>query len=282
MNPYHLKYFVDAAKENSISIAAKKNLVSHSAVSQAIKNVEQLFNVKLISHEKRKFILTDIGRDSIPLIESILLKYDSVKEQIKNSNKEPFGELTVWAPQSLYVDQLYKSILKYKKLYPKVNIKLQTGAAYLVKQNVANQKCHLGITLDDESMNQFESKILNQGEFCLVAKNKIKDITKCEIITTAPEKAEVIHLKNEYKKIHNTPLKLKTHIMSWGLIKEFVMQSDLAGYLPRYVVQSQIKDKSLTEIPSIGKPYKYIVKAIWEREKPISRNAKLLLDILSP
>ena len=57
MNIYHLKYFIDAARFQSVSLSAKENLVSHSAVSQAIKSLEAHFEVNLVFHSKRLFQL---------------------------------------------------------------------------------------------------------------------------------------------------------------------------------------------------------------------------------
>jgi DNA-binding transcriptional LysR family regulator len=57
----HLLYFRDAANLGSVAAAARKNFVTPSAVSQAIKNLESTFSVKLLGHNKRTFVLTDEG-----------------------------------------------------------------------------------------------------------------------------------------------------------------------------------------------------------------------------
>ena len=59
---YHLKYFVDAATALSVSEAARVNRVSSSAISQAIRSLESHFEMSLLDHAKKRFILTPEGR----------------------------------------------------------------------------------------------------------------------------------------------------------------------------------------------------------------------------
>ena len=88
------------------------------------------------------------------------------------------------------------------------------------------------------------------------------------------------HLINENSRLKLSELNLKTRIVSWGVIKEFVLRDFGIGYLPEYVVKNELKEKSLFQISWSGKPFKYEITAIWNNKKPLDRNAQLLLDIL--
>ena len=280
MNSYHLKYFLDAAKAGSISASAQKNNITHSAISQAIKNLEIELEITLLKHNQRKFELTDSGLASLEHLEQLLLQMQGLKSKIRSAEIEPSGELTVWAPQSLIIDSLIDCFVEYQKKYPRVQLRIQTGAAFLVKQSVIENRCQLGISVNDHQMKNFGTFPISKGEFLLIAKQKRVKVIDQPILITSEEKIEVQHLINENSRLKLSDLNLKTRIVSWGLIKEFVSRGYGVGYLPEYVVKNELKVKSLYKIPWAGKPFKYEVTAIWNNKKPLDRNAQFLLDII--
>ena len=280
MNSYHLKYFLDAAIAGSISESAKKNNITHSAISQAIKNLEIELDITLLKHNQRKFELTESGKASIEHLEQLLLQMNGLKSKIHNAEVEPSGELIVWAPQSLIVDSLIDSFVDYQKKYPRIHLTIQTGATFQVKQSVTENRCQLGITVNDHQMKNFGTHPIAKGDFLLVSKQKKIKLTNQPILITSDEKIEVQHLINENSRLKLSELNLKTRIVSWGIIKEFVIRNYGIGYLPEYVVKNELKEKSLFQIAWPGKPFKYEITAIWNNKKPIDRNAQLLLDIL--
>ena len=280
MNSYHLKYFLDAAIAGSISESAKKNNITHSAISQAIKNLEIELDITLLKHNQRKFELTESGKASIEHLEQLLLQMNGLKSKIHNAEVEPSGELIVWAPQSLIVDSLIDSFVDYQKKYPRIHLTIQTGATFQVKQSVTENRCQLGITVNDHQMKNFGTLPIAKGDFLLVSKQKKIKLTNQPILITSDEKIEVQHLINENSRLKLSELNLKTRIVSWGVIKEFVLRDFGIGYLPEYVVKNELKEKSLFQIAWPGKPFKYEITAIWNNKKPIDRNAQLLLDIL--
>lgn len=280
MNTFHLQYFLDAAKLGSVSRSAEKNNISHSAISQAIKSLEAELKIDLIRHGRRKFQLTSVGEASLPYLESLLAHLASVKSTLRNTHETPIGELVIWAPQSLVVDSLMDVIVRYQRKYPKVTLRVHTGAAYLVQQNVANRSCHLGLALYDNQPGGFERLCISSGDFLLVSKNPKAKWNEDEILTTHPEKFEVLHLKDQIKSATGKSLNLRTHILSWGLVREFVLKGHGIGYLPEYVVKKELEKKELFRVKQPGEAFRYDVNVIWNAEVPLSRNAELFLGEL--
>ena len=276
MNTYHLQYFLDAARFGSISQSAKKNNISHSAISQAIKSLEAELKIDLVNHARRTFQLTSVGEASLPYLEHLLSHLASVKSTLRNTHDTPIGDLVIWAPQSLIVDSLMDVIGRYRKKYPQVTMKIHTGAAYLVQQNVANRQCHLGLALNDHRTSGFESLQISTGDFLLVSNNPKARWNEDPILTSHAEKIEVQHLKDQIKQFGGKKAELKTFVMSWGLIREFALKGQGIGYVPEYVVKKELKAK----VKQPGVPFHYEVNVIWNGETPLSRNADLFLGEL--
>ena len=285
MNTYHLKYFLDAAKSGSVSESAKKNNISHSAISQAIKNLESELGIDLVKHSKRKFELTTEGKASIPYLDSFLAHLSKVKSTLQNTHQEPIGDFVIWAPQSLIVDSLIGVLMDYRRLYPKIKMRVYTGAAYLVRQAVSQNRCNIGISLNDHKMHNYKSLNVASGEFVLVSRNSKAKVESSKILATDPDKVEVQYLASEMRKKLNNPPELNTFILSWGLLREFLLAEENSdhntiGYLPDYVVKKELKTKQLYKIDQPWKPFKYEVSAIWSPHGEMDRNTKLFVELL--
>ena len=281
MNLYHLKYFIDAVENGSLSKSAEINHVTHSAVSQAIRSLGDHLGTPLLTHTKKHFQLTQAAKDALPRLKQLLFDFQAIQNQITQQKNEPSGELTIWVPQSLLVDRFLKVIESFKKKFPQITLKVQTGATYLIRQGLLSEKCHLGIAVDDSILSQFPGEFLDRGKFVLVGKKQNHNIHHHDIITTHNEKSEVALLKSEYNKNYDKHLELKTFILSWGAIKEYIKQSPTSiGYLPEYVAKKELEKKELFVIPFKGKLPNYQIKAVWHQSRPLNPNAELFLTEL--
>ncbi|MES3036865.1 MAG: LysR family transcriptional regulator [Bdellovibrionota bacterium] len=281
MNIYHLKYFIDAARLQSVSKAATANHISHSAVSQGIKSLESFLGVELLVHSKRRFQLTAQGERFLIEGQHLLDSLESAKKHIRSKENEVSGELILWAPQSLIVDSLYETLALYRKSYPKVNISLKTGAAAQVRAAISSSDAHVGLLVDDGFLGGFESLEVKKGRFILIAKSKGEEIDGASIIVTGKDKVEVDHLRKRYKAKFKKEISISMEVMSWGVIKNLVMKKFGIGYVPDYCVIPELEAGKLHLVPSPGTQFQYEVKAIWQRQRGLHPNAKLFLDLLS-
>ena len=56
-----MQYFISIVKNNSFTEAAEENYISQSAISQAIKSLEDELGVELLKRSNRSFTLTSAG-----------------------------------------------------------------------------------------------------------------------------------------------------------------------------------------------------------------------------
>lgn len=283
MNIYHLKYFIDAARFQSVSLSAKENLVSHSAVSQAIKSLEAHFEVNLVFHSKRLFQLTPEGELCFIEGQKILRQLADVKDHLQANRNIVRGTLSIWAPQSLIAESLYKSLALYQNKYPQVQVNIKPGAAAVVRSAVLSGEGNLGIIIDDGFIDQFEYANIKTGDFVLIGPSKKSKPTlneKTEVIVTSREKIEVQHLKKNFKSKFRTELKIKMEVMSWGVIKNLVEKGFGIGYVPDYCVSHELSIGLLGKLESPKSAFKYQVAAIWAPNRQLHPNAKLFIEIL--
>lgn len=280
MNIYHLKYFIDAARLLSVSRSAKENFVSHSAVSQAIKSLEAHFEVSLVFHSKKRFQLTPEGELCLQEGEKLFSNIESLKEKLQLNRLEVRGNLILWAPQSLVVDSLYRTLEIYQKKYPQVQVTIKPGAAALARKAVQSGEVHVGLLLDDGHTNKFHSTLIKSGDFVLATKTKSKFELNAGIIVSSQEKIEVQHLMKSFKNKYKKDLTIKMEVMSWGIIKNLIEKGFGIGYVPDYCVSQELNSGRFTKINPPTTPFKYEIKAIWSHQKQLHPNAKLFIELL--
>lgn len=282
MNHFHVKYFVDAAKEKSVAESARINYVTHPAISQAIRTLESELNIKLLTHKKRRFELTPEGELFFEKGKLWLEQLNLIKDSLQTEGRELTGELVVAGAQSLTAEFLASSIFELRKLHPKLKLKYTFGEASHIRELVRNRHVSMGFLLDDHRIDEFECDCLGEGDFIVVSRKPREKIGQKDLIVTSEQKVEVVDLfKNLNKKKMPLP-NLFLQLVSWSLIRRFVIKGDVHGYVPDYVVREELKNGTLFKVETGVKPFRYSVKAIWRKGTQLPRSAEVLLDLLCP
>lgn len=282
MNHYHVKYFVDAASKNSVAEAARLNFVTHPAVSQAIRTLESELNVKLLTHQKRRFELTTEGEMFFEKAKAWLEQLTSIKDSLQSEGRELTGELVVAGAQSLTAEFIASAIFELRKSHPKLTLRYSFGEASVIRNLVRNRQASLGFLIDDHRIDEFECDCLGEGDFVVVSRKPREKIGARDLIVTNDQKVEVMDLfKNLDKKKLPRP-KVFLQLVSWSLIRRFVLKGDVHGYVPDYVVREELKSGDLYRVDTGVKPFRYSVKAIWRKGTKLPRAAEAYLDLICP
>lgn len=112
------------ADKRNFSAAAKELGISPSAVSQAIKQLEERLGVALLSRTTRSTSLTEAGerflRQASPAIEQIL----GALEGVGAYAEKPSGLLRLNLPKLIYPTYLKPLIVSFMKKYPEIAVEL--------------------------------------------------------------------------------------------------------------------------------------------------------------
>lgn len=122
-----LRTFAVVAKERNFTRAAEVLNYAQSSISGQIQALEHELGVPLFDRLGRGVLLTEEGRRILVYVEN-LTRIEQQIRAIALGNSEPFGTLVVGAPESLIAYRLPKVLLKFRQLYPKVQLKFQPAA----------------------------------------------------------------------------------------------------------------------------------------------------------
>lgn len=280
MNLYKLKYFYDAATLGSVTQAAEKNFITQSAVSQAIKSCEEEIGAKLVMHKKNSFELTDEGKVVLESCKTVFSELHNLKINAVNAKKSISGELRLAATNSIGLTFLSDKIAQMSKKYPQLKITLKLGNSQQVKDYLYSKEADLGFILDEDDMDDFQSTEIKKGQFLLVSNNsKCDDKIPEQLLITRQSKIEVRHLKDEFEKRYKKQFKIQMELFSWEIIKKLSLSGVGIGFLPDYVVESELKQKKLFSTCSKLKKFEYRLLAISLKKRSLSRNSQAFLEI---
>lgn len=83
----HLKIFLEVVDSGSMTQAGKNLYITQPSVSQAIKEIEDHYNIKLFDRLARKLYITDIGEEFLAYARHIISLYEDMEQQMGHSRR---------------------------------------------------------------------------------------------------------------------------------------------------------------------------------------------------
>jgi LysR family transcriptional regulator, low CO2-responsive transcriptional regulator len=277
LNLTHLGYFYDACTAGSIVASAEKNFVTHSAISQGIKRLEQSLGLELMIHKKRQFIITNEGRHLLKACERIFESLDHLQDQVKISNTEPSGELIFAGSHSVISSFLLRHFQPLRKKYPLMDLKFKLGKTPYVRSWVLNRQVEIGVTIDDGQLDDLGVIPLKIGEFVLISKAEHLNLSAVENILLTETRPETTALLKSYRQKYKKDLSVSNEVDSWELISQMSEAGHYTGFIPDFVAQSK-KSKIYILKPPIAIRYQLVV--VHRKNERLSRNAVAFIDQL--
>ncbi len=140
-----LKIFCDLAELRSFSKAAEKHLLSQSAVSQQLAQLELAHKCQLIDRKKRPIELTKAGELLYQAARDMLDRYEQLRSEL-NTLKSSFGNrINVAAIYSIGMHTLAKYVKKFMVNYPNVNVHIEYLIAGRIYELVLSGDIDIGL-----------------------------------------------------------------------------------------------------------------------------------------
>ena len=129
-----LEVFVSIADSGSVTRTSEKLLISQSAVSMALADLEKQYHNTLFHRQGRKLHLNERGRLLLPLAREILLRAHDFEQQLIASANEPAGQLQVGASTTIGNYLLPLLVAQFSRSYPKAQIFMRVGNSEVIAE----------------------------------------------------------------------------------------------------------------------------------------------------
>ena len=246
------KTFYDVAKNGSISKAASYSYTSQSAISKAIKKLEEELNTKLFYRNLNGVTLTDKGKELLYFVEK---SYDNLiiaeRAMLETENLKR-GKLSIGMPSNIGSFFLFDKIIDFHKEYPNIEISIITGSTSTLISLLDSHK--VDFVIDTSPINIIDSDItitkLSTVNYCFVSKEEVdnikelKDLKDKPLILPIPGTANRNDLDCLLKK-HNINIENVINIHTSEMILSAAKRNIGIGYIIYDLVKNDIKDNNL-------------------------------------
>jgi DNA-binding transcriptional LysR family regulator len=137
--------FCDLADSHSFSKTAEKHLLSQSAVSQQLAQLELAHKCQLITRKKRPIELTPAGQVFYRAARDILERYDQVKNELHSLATGVDVRINLAAIFSIGMHSLPDYVKKFMIRYPSVNVHVEYLNADQIYELVLNGEVDIGL-----------------------------------------------------------------------------------------------------------------------------------------
>jgi DNA-binding transcriptional LysR family regulator len=140
-----LKIFCDLADSRSFSKTADKHLLSQSAISQQLAQLELAHKCQLITRKKRPIELTPAGQVFYKGAKEILERYEQLINEVNTLQSTTDHRINVAAIFSIGMHSLPDYVKKFMIRHPNVNMHIEYFSADKVYDLVLNGEFDIGL-----------------------------------------------------------------------------------------------------------------------------------------
>ncbi len=142
-----LKVFCDLVDLESFSLAAERNFITQSAVSQQIRSLEDKFKRRLLERirGRREVKLTPAGDVFYHESKKVLAAYDQLQENLRGVVGKIGGTVKVATVYSVGLHELPDKVREFMTKFPAAKIDLEYSRTTRVVRDVLNGTVELGI-----------------------------------------------------------------------------------------------------------------------------------------
>ncbi len=277
VNLAHLKFFCDTVLHNSMSEAAKINYITQPAISQAINKLETFFGAPLLISGKQKIILTDQGQIVFKQAQEIFKSVNETMSQINHTYENVTGNVKFATSKSLSMSFFPPTYSKMQKLFPQVDLKIETGGKNYIRNLLKLEEVEFAIVVyDDHNFAQYEKQTIKKGVFNLYSSKFVETESIPKEIFIDYEASLYIQELKDFITRNNYSIKIKP-LAGWELVANFSNLSIGVGFFPDYLA-SPSRHPNLMRLPINLPHFEYEIAVIYNKSATLSRAACAFID----
>ncbi|AIQ14909.1 cidABC operon transcriptional activator CidR [Paenibacillus durus] len=155
MDIRQLQYFVEAARLNSFSKAAKSLYITQPTVSKMIRQIEEELGADLFYREGKSIKLTDAGEILLAKAQNIVESFHSLSSELDSLRSLKQGHIRIGLPPMVGANFFPAVIGRFHHKYPDVTIRLYEDGAKKVENDVETGVLDIGVVVLPVSEDKF-------------------------------------------------------------------------------------------------------------------------------
>lgn len=283
----HLRIFIAVADCGKMNAAANKLYISQPTVSQAIKELEEHYNMLLFERLGKKLHITENGKELLYYARSIVKQFDDMEEKIFESNY--LEKIRIGATLTVGNCILGNVIKRFKELNPKTEIYSYINNTKNIEEKLLQSELDIGIVEGMITSPNLVAVPVVNDHLVLVcstkhpfAKRKTINLQELENESFAirEEGSGTRALFENYMHEHGVPIKVVVEGSSIDVIKKAIIENQCLSVISIRLVEEEIKKGEIYVIPYSESSWDRYFSVVYHKNKVITDEMNTLIEVV--
>lgn len=286
-----LKVFCDLVDLQSFSLAAERNFITQSAVSQQIRALEERFKRRLLERVRgrREIKLTAAGEVFYRECKNILSAYDQLNESLRGLVGKIGGTVKVATVYSVGLHEMPAKVGEFMSKYPSAKIDLEYSRTTKVVRDVMNGTVELGVLAFPEARRGLTVVQMPAHRLVLICPPDHKFAKRSQVRTKELKGMDFVLFERDTPTRKATDRILKDHGVDVKKVAEFdnietIKRAVQVGFglaiLPQPAVMDELRNGQLAVVKLAEKEWTRPVGVIYRTDRNLSLAAKKFVQLL--
>ena len=286
-----LKVFCDLVDLQSFSLAAERNFVTQSAVSQQIRTLEEKFKRRLLERVRgrREIKLTPAGEVFYRECKNVLAAYDQLNESLRGLVGKIGGTVKVATVYSVGLHEMPAKVGEFMSKFPSARIDLEYSRTTKVMRDVMNGTVELGVLAFPEPKRGLTVVQMPAHRLVLICQPEHKFAKRAQVKTKELNGLDFVLFERDTPTRKATDKILKAHGVEVKKVAEFdnietIKRAVQVGFglaiLPQPSITDELRNGQLAMVKLAEKEWTRPVGVIYRTDRNLSLAAKKFVQLL--
>ena len=286
-----LKVFCDLVDSQSFSLAAERNFITQSAVSQQIRSLEDRFKRRLLERVRgrREVRLTPAGEVFYRESKNVLGGYDQLQESMRGLVGTISGTVKVATVYSVGLHELPVKVRDFMTKFPSAKIDLEYSRTTRVVRDVLNGTVELGVVAFPEARRGLTITQMQSDRLVLICPPDHEFAEREQVKSKELKGRDFVLFERDVPTRKATDKILKSYGVEVRKAAEFdnietIKRAVEVGFglaiVPQPSVMDEEKNKQLAVIQLAEKEWVRPVGVIYRSDRQLSIAAKKFVQLL--
>ena len=282
----HLQIFVAVADCGKMRAAAERLHISQPSVSQAVRELESYYNIKLFERLSQRIYITETGKKLLPYARHIIDSFETMEGFINDTSSG--NVIRVGGSVSVGTRLLPPMIKSLENEVPDVDVCVIVDNTAAIEGKIQRSELDIAVVEGIVRSDELVKKDIYDDELVLVVGSehelfnhpgiKLKELTKHALISRESGSVE----RNQFEQFlleHDIKMKNKWSCSNTETIKKAVLNGEGIAILSRMVIEKEIAAGEVRVLNVENTRMKRKIKLIYHKNKYISQSMKQFIDI---
>jgi len=286
-----LKVFCDLVELQSFSLAAERNFITQSAVSQQIRALEEKFKRRLLERVRgrREIKLTAAGEVFYRESKSVLSAYEHLNESLRGLVGKIGGTVKVATVYSVGLHEMPAKVGEFMSKFPAARIDLEYSRTTKVVRDVLSGSVELGVLAFPEARRGLTVVPMPSRRLVLICSPEYKFAKRVQVKTKELDGMDFVLFERDTPTRKATDRILKAHGVEVKKVAEFdnietIKRAVQVGFglaiLPEPSITDELRSGQLAVLKLAEKEWTRPVGIIYRTDRNLSLAAKKFVQLL--